>query len=77
MQALLRLRDEGELNDVQSQWFRESKELDELFDTLKDPYELNNLAAEPDYADILSNLKIEMDDRLLRIDDNPEMELLH
>ena len=77
MQALLRLRDEGELNDVQSQWFRESKELDELFDTLKDPYELNNLAAEPDYADILSNLKIEMDDWLLRIDDNPEMELLH
>ena len=73
MQALLKLRDKGELNDAQSQWFRETKDSDELFDTLKDPHELNNLAEDPDYADVLRGLKIEMDGWLLRIDDNPEM----
>jgi len=44
MQALLRLRDEGELNDEQAKWFREFKDIEELFDTLIDPHELNNLA---------------------------------
>ncbi len=73
MQALLRLRDEGELNDAQAQWFRDSKNVDELFDTIADPHELNNLAEDPEYAEILRDLKIEMDDWLLRIDDNPEM----
>lgn len=73
MQALLRLRDEGELNDEQAKWFRKSKDIEELFDTLIDPHELNNLAKDPEYADILERLKSEMDDWLLRINDNPDM----
>lgn len=73
MQALLRLRDSGDLSDVQAQWFRDSKDVDELFDTISDPYELNNLAQDPKYADTLNNLKSEMDDWLLRINDNPDM----
>jgi len=73
MQALLKLRDKGELNDAQAQWFRESKDDDELFDTKSDPYELNNLAQDPKYADVLKGLKAEMDRWLEMIDDNPQM----
>ena len=32
MQELLRLKEEGKLNDVQMQWFREHKPKEELFD---------------------------------------------
>jgi len=73
MQALLKLKEKGELNEAQSQWFREAKVSDELFDTIADPHELNNLAKDPEYADVMKALKSEMDDWLLRIDDNPEM----
>ena len=50
MRELLRLRDAGELDEIQSQWFRESKPDEELFDTWNDPHELDNLAADPAHA---------------------------
>ena len=34
---------------------------EELYDVQKDPYELNNLAAKPDYAEIKSTLRAELD----------------
>lgn len=71
MQELLRLRDEGNLTPTQAQWFRESKEVDELYDTLADPHELNNLAQNPEYEEVLSRLKKEMDRWLNSIGDNP------
>lgn len=73
MQALLSLRDKGELNEAQVQWFRDSKDIDELFDTQSDPHELNNLAKDPRYTDILNGLKTEMDNWLATINDNPKM----
>ena len=73
MQELLRLRDEGKLTYSQAQWFRESKEVDELFDTLADPHELNNIAGNPEYKDVLESLKTEMDRWLNQIGDNPDM----
>jgi hypothetical protein len=73
MQKLLELRDLDDLSDAQAQWFRDSKEVDELFDTLSDPHELNNLARDPEYADVLIRLKDEMDNWLATIDDNPKM----
>lgn len=73
MQALLRLREEEKLNDAQAQWFRDSKDADELFDTISDPHELNNLAQDPKYADVLKGLKAEMDLWLETIDDKPQM----
>ena len=57
MQELLRLRDEGGLDEVQAQWFRESKPAEELFDTWNDPHELNNLAADPAYRTKLIELR--------------------
>ena len=57
MQELLRLRDAGELNEIQSQWFRSSKPEEELFDTWTDPHELNNLADDPAHAERLAEFR--------------------
>lgn len=57
MQELLRLRDAGELNEIQSQWFRPSKPEEELFDTWNDPHELNNLADDPAHAERLAEFR--------------------
>ncbi|MFO7670382.1 MAG: sulfatase [Bacteroidales bacterium] len=59
MQELLRLHDKGELNEIQAQWFRESKPEEELFDTYMDPDNLHNLAADPAYGDKLEELRNE------------------
>ena len=73
MQELLRLRVEGQLNEIQMQWFRETKPREELFDTKMDPHELHNLASDPEYADILDQLGAEMDRWLVEIDDSPDL----
>lgn len=69
MQELLRLRDSGELNDFQMQWFRTSKDEEELFDVQVDPHELHNIAADPDYATKLAELRSEMDRWMSVIED--------
>ncbi len=61
MQELLRMRDNGELDEYQAQWFRESKPEEELFDTWQDPHELFNLAADPAYGEKLAELGKECD----------------
>lgn len=73
MQELLRLRDADELNEIQAQWFRQSKPEEELFDTERDPHELNNLASDPRYKDILIELRNENDRWLKQINDQPNM----
>ncbi len=60
MQELLRLRDAGELDEFQSQWFRTSKPEEEIFDTETDPYELFNLAEDPAYAERLIKMRTEL-----------------
>ena len=57
MRELLRLRDAGGLNAAQSQWFRERKPAEELFDTWNDPHELRNLAGDPAHAKKLAELR--------------------
>ncbi len=57
MLHLLQLRDQGKLNPTQMQWFRTSKPFEELFDTQTDPFELNNLATNPQYATKLKELR--------------------
>lgn len=73
MQELLRLKEEGKLNNIQKQWFRESKPKEELFDCDADPYELNNLANDPAYQEKLNELSAEMDKWLTAINDNPSL----
>ena len=59
MQELLRLRDLDSLTEAQAQWFRASKPEEELFDCLNDPHELHNLAEDPQYAEVLLELRAE------------------
>lgn len=73
MQELLRLRNEEKLSPAQAQWFRESKDVEELFDTINDPHELNNLAKDPTYAQQLKRLSAEMDRWLTEVGDNPTL----
>ena len=73
MQELLRLKEEGKLNDVQMQWFREQKPKEELFDCSVDPFELNNLADNPKYQEKLNEQRAEMDKWLKAIRDNPDL----
>ncbi|WP_159951763.1 sulfatase family protein [Polaribacter septentrionalilitoris] len=71
MQELIRLKDEGKLNDVQMQWFRDKKPKEELFDCINDPFELHNLVENPEYKDKLAELSNEMDRWLTEIGDVP------
>lgn len=71
MQELLRLRDTGELNEIQSQWFRRQKPPEELFDIINDPHELTNLADDPAYRAKLKEMSDEMDRWLNQIGDDP------
>lgn len=61
MQELYRFEEEGKLQGVQKLWFRKTKDREELFDTAKDPYELNNLAQDPAYKEKLKELRMELD----------------
>ncbi|MDZ4700465.1 MAG: sulfatase [Rhodothermales bacterium] len=79
MQELLRMRDAGELDEYQAQWFRPTKAPEELFDILADPHELHNLAGDPAYAATLAALRAECDRWMAEIGDGgsmPEMDFL-
>jgi hypothetical protein len=73
MKELIKLRGEGNLNEVQSLWFREKKSKEELFDCLNDPHEINNLANQAEYQNKLIELRNEMDRWLTEINDQPNL----
>ena len=73
MQELLRLRDAGQLNTAQAQWFRSSKPVEELFDTATDPHELQNLIKEPALAKKVVELRNELNRWLGDIGDDPNL----
>lgn len=56
-QAMLGLREAGELDDAQMACFRKPRAREELYDVKADPHELKNLAANPNYAGILSRMR--------------------
>ncbi|MGB0370078.1 MAG: sulfatase-like hydrolase/transferase [Opitutales bacterium] len=55
---LRRLHAEGKLNEAQSRFFSPTKSAEELYDIIKDPHEINNLAGKADYAEILQKLRL-------------------
>jgi len=55
------LRDKGQLNDAQRFFFGPNKPAEELYDLQEDPHELNNLAENPEYSNILSELRGKLD----------------
>jgi hypothetical protein len=57
MQDWRRLHAEGKLTGAAALFFRETKPVEELYDTQTDPHEVNNLADDPRYADKLKEMR--------------------
>jgi len=57
MQEMRRLNAEGELKGPEKQYFEPTKPVEELYDTLNDPHEVNNLAADAKYKDVLERMR--------------------
>ena len=58
MQDWRRLAAAGKLVGGQQNWFQVPKPIEELYDTVKDPWELNNLAESPQYAQRLARMRL-------------------
>jgi hypothetical protein len=68
----------GETNEIQSK-FWEKKPPEELYDTENDPWEVNNLAEDPEYAEVLERMRKANKDWMMRIKDTgfiPEGEMV-
>lgn len=60
--------EKGECNEAQSA-FWETKPVEELYDTENDPWEINNLAKESKYKDVLERMRAANKDWVTRIND--------
>jgi len=58
MQEMRRLNAEGKLKGPQKQYFEPTKPVEELYDTATDPHEVNNLAENPKYRDVLRRMRV-------------------
>lgn len=68
----------GELNPIQSAFWN-TKPAEELYDTENDPWEVNNLANDPEYRDVLERMRGAAKDWMLEIKDTgfiPEAALI-
>ncbi len=63
----------GELDAAQRQWF-EAPGAERLFDLGRDPWEINDVSKDTDYAAVLERMRKEMDDWQSRVGDSDESE---
>ena len=78
MQVWRRLHDEGKLDAVQDRYFH-TKPVEELYDIAADPFETNNLADDPKYADVLQRMRKQCRQWMIETGDMgllPESEML-
>lgn len=61
MQAWERLHRQGKLTGTPARFFAPTKPVEELYDVQVDPWQVNNLAADPAYAGDLARLRAELD----------------
>jgi hypothetical protein len=57
MQEMFRLEEEGNLEPPADWYFRQTKPLEELYDTEADPFELVNLADDPEHQETLQRMR--------------------
>jgi N-sulfoglucosamine sulfohydrolase len=70
---------QGQLEGPQTLLFQEKRPVEELYDTLSDPFEIDNLAANPLYAHDLERMRRALDDWLAAVGDlgrEPEAEMV-
>lgn len=65
------LREDGQLNAVQSHWF-DPRPAEELYDIQADPHETSNLTNSPDHNAVLLRMRSAMDDWLAGLDDHSD-----
>ena len=58
----------GKTNEVQSMFF-DAKPLEELYDTENDPWEVNNLADDPAYAEVFERMRRALNDWMIDVRD--------
>ena len=70
--------EKGELNEVQAKYWEPTRRAEELFDVINDPYEIHNLANQPEYAEKLDSMRSILNNWIVATDDkgqyaeNPE-----
>ena len=57
MRELRKLHDAGRLRPAAERYFAPSKPVEELYDLQSDPHEVNNLADDPKFADVLKRMR--------------------
>jgi N-sulfoglucosamine sulfohydrolase len=72
MRDLWRAFEANEMNDIQRQWF-ESRPEEYLFDTQLDPFEINNLAADPKNVETLQRMRGALETHKASIKDYSDM----
>ncbi len=79
MRGILRQKEEGQLNEIQLQWFKAPKAVEELYLLDSDPFELKNVASDPAYQKDLLRLRKALEEWIIQTNDwgkTPEPEML-
>ncbi|MGL6073551.1 MAG: sulfatase family protein [Fimbriiglobus sp.] len=79
MQEWRRLAFEGKLNDTQKLFMSRTKPKEELYNLETDPYEIKNLANDPQYCKTLAEMSVKLDEWIVKTKDLgevPEAELI-
>jgi len=69
MQVWRKLAEAGKLVGIQKRYFQPTKPVEELYDTKTDPHQINNLAGDPKYKDVLERMRTECGDWMKRTGD--------
>lgn len=57
MKELIRLKEKNKLNNIQNSWFLLPKPNEEFYNVIDDPFEINNLINDPEYLNIINQLR--------------------
>jgi hypothetical protein len=68
-QEMRRLAAAGGLNDAALDFLRPVKPAEELYDTDADPHEVHNLVADPEYQDVLSRMRGDLEQWMIQTGD--------
>ena len=69
VQVMKQLYNDNKLDSVQARFFLDERPEEELYDLIEDPYEVNNLAANPEYVTILNKYQKILNDWIRETND--------